>query len=136
MRGRFGHACLALMESLACCDWLPPLCSCSRSQGLQQFMLTLQLAANGNQLAGQAELSCAFIPVALNGDRFWHVSHFEKHLRRAMIRPCVLCRRRQVTIRWLMSHVYGDPAILAGVRAEVQQLLLKKAAVPVILVRS
>ncbi|CAJ1407004.1 unnamed protein product [Effrenium voratum] len=49
--------------------------------GLQQFMLTLQLAANGNQL---------------------------------------------VTIRWLMSHVYGDPAILAGVRAEVQQLLLKK----------
>ncbi|CAK9053195.1 unnamed protein product [Durusdinium trenchii] len=51
-------------------------------QGLQQFMLTLQLAANGNQL---------------------------------------------VTIRWLMSHVYGDPAILAGVRAEVEELLAKKA---------
>ncbi|CAE7715598.1 unnamed protein product, partial [Symbiodinium pilosum] len=50
-------------------------------QGLQQFMLTLQLAANGNQL---------------------------------------------VTIRWLMSHVYGDPAILAGIRAEVDALLLKK----------
>mmetsp|Transcript_65832 Transcript_65832/g.154076 ORF Transcript_65832/g.154076 Transcript_65832/m.154076 type:complete len:604 (-) Transcript_65832:68-1879(-) len=50
-------------------------------QGLQQFMLTLQLAANGNQL---------------------------------------------VTIRWLMSHVYGDPAILAGIRAEVDELLLKK----------
>eukprot|EP00931_Biecheleriopsis_adriatica_P102496 TRINITY_DN7745_c0_g1_i1.p1 TRINITY_DN7745_c0_g1~~TRINITY_DN7745_c0_g1_i1.p1 ORF type:complete len:638 (+),score=148.76 TRINITY_DN7745_c0_g1_i1:62-1915(+) len=50
-------------------------------QGLQQFMLTLQLAANGNQL---------------------------------------------VTIRWLMSHVYGDPAILAGVRAEVEALLAKK----------
>mmetsp|Transcript_12224 Transcript_12224/g.23098 ORF Transcript_12224/g.23098 Transcript_12224/m.23098 type:complete len:609 (+) Transcript_12224:70-1896(+) len=50
-------------------------------QGLQQFMLTLQLAANGNQL---------------------------------------------VTIRWLMSHVYGDPAILAGIRAEVDALLLQK----------
>lgn len=34
---------------------------------------------------------------------------------------------RQVTIRWLMSHVYGDPAILAGVRAEVEELLAKKA---------
>jgi len=50
-------------------------------EGLQQFMLTLQLAANGNQL---------------------------------------------VTIRWLMSHVYGDPAILAGVRAEVEALLASK----------
>ena len=30
-----------------------------------------------------------------------------------------------------MSHVYGDPAILAGIRAEVDALLLKKApAVP------
>ena len=35
--------------------------------------------------------------------------------------------RREVTIRWLMSHVYGDPAILAGIRAEVDELLLKKA---------
>ena len=26
-----------------------------------------------------------------------------------------------------MSHVYGDPAILAGIRAEVDELLLKKA---------
>lgn len=51
-------------------------------QGLQQFMLTLQLAANGNQL---------------------------------------------VTIRWLMSHVYGDPKILEGVRAEVAELLQRKA---------
>lgn len=50
-------------------------------QGLQQFMLTLQLAANGNQL---------------------------------------------VTIRWLMSHVYGDPAILDGVRREVAELLQTK----------
>lgn len=50
-------------------------------QGLQQFMLTLQLAANGNQL---------------------------------------------VTIRWLMSHVYGDPAILQGVRAEVIAKLAEK----------
>lgn len=50
-------------------------------QGLQQFMLTLQLAANGNQL---------------------------------------------VTIRWLMSHVYGDPAILQAVRAEVIAKLAEK----------
>jgi cytochrome P450 len=50
-------------------------------QGLQQFMLTLQLAANGNQL---------------------------------------------VTIRWLMSHVYADPAILAGVREEVKAKIAEK----------
>jgi len=50
-------------------------------QGFQQFMLTLQLAANGNQL---------------------------------------------VTIRWLMSHVYEDPALLAGVRAEVEAKLATK----------
>ncbi|CAE8648098.1 unnamed protein product, partial [Polarella glacialis] len=49
--------------------------------GLQQFMLTLQLAANGNQL---------------------------------------------VTIRWLMSHVYADPAILEGVRKEVREKLAEK----------
>ena len=29
-----------------------------------------------------------------------------------------------------MSHVYGDPAILEGVRAEVAELLQKKAAWP------
>jgi len=50
-------------------------------QGFQQFMLTLQLAANGNQL---------------------------------------------VTIRWLMSHVYADPELLAGVRREVRQKLAEK----------
>mmetsp|Transcript_88587 Transcript_88587/g.228440 ORF Transcript_88587/g.228440 Transcript_88587/m.228440 type:complete len:633 (+) Transcript_88587:45-1943(+) len=50
-------------------------------QGLQQFMLTLQLAANGNQL---------------------------------------------VTIRWLMSHVYADPAILEGVRGEVLAKIAEK----------
>lgn len=49
--------------------------------GFQQFMLTLQLAANGNQL---------------------------------------------VTIRWLLSHVYGDKAILEGVRAEVRAKLAEK----------
>mmetsp|Transcript_110897 Transcript_110897/g.313700 ORF Transcript_110897/g.313700 Transcript_110897/m.313700 type:complete len:572 (+) Transcript_110897:3-1718(+) len=50
-------------------------------QGFQQFMLTLQLAANGNQL---------------------------------------------VTIRWLMSHVYADKALLEGVRAEVRAKLAEK----------
>uniref|UniRef100_A0A6T1B657 Cytochrome P450 n=1 Tax=Alexandrium monilatum TaxID=311494 RepID=A0A6T1B657_9DINO len=49
--------------------------------GFQQFMLTLQLAANGNQL---------------------------------------------VTIRWLMSHVYADKALLEGVRAEVRAKLAEK----------
>mmetsp|Transcript_56306 Transcript_56306/g.174702 ORF Transcript_56306/g.174702 Transcript_56306/m.174702 type:complete len:564 (-) Transcript_56306:66-1757(-) len=49
--------------------------------GFQQFMLTLQLAANGNQL---------------------------------------------VTIRWLMSHVFADRAILEGVRAEVRAKLAEK----------
>lgn len=52
-------------------------------QGLQQFMLTLQLAANGNQL---------------------------------------------VTIRWLMSHVYADSAILQEVRREVHAKLLQKGS--------
>jgi len=50
-------------------------------QGLQQFMLTLQLAANGNQL---------------------------------------------VTIRWLLSHIYADPEILEGCRAEVAAKLADK----------
>lgn len=50
-------------------------------QGFQQFMLTLQLAANGNQL---------------------------------------------VTIRWLMSHVFAEPEILAAVRREVRQKLAEK----------
>ena len=35
--------------------------------------------------------------------------------------------RTEVTIRWLMSHVYGDPKILEGVRAEVAELLQRKA---------
>merc|ERR1719510_1853726 len=50
-------------------------------QGFQQFMLTLQLAANGNQL---------------------------------------------VTIRWIMSHIYADPELLASVRREVRQKLAEK----------
>jgi len=50
-------------------------------QGLQQFMLTLQLAANGNQLT---------------------------------------------TIRWMLGHVYGDPAVLKGVREEVWAKLAEK----------